>query len=115
MDNKPLLDATARLAFCAYLHDLGKFAERARLEVRQGDLDTHVQLYCRRQEKGGRSGTATSMPPTRPWLGTWIEAAFPELVGPDVTPFAAWGDRDVDDSMVNAAAATTSRTPISSG
>ncbi|MBP9602548.1 MAG: hypothetical protein KBE53_00480, partial [Chromatiaceae bacterium] len=54
MDTKPLLDATARLAFCAYLHDLGKFAERARLEVRQGDLDTHVQLYSRRQEKGGR-------------------------------------------------------------
>lgn len=30
MDKQPLLDATTRLAFCAYLHDLGKFAERDR-------------------------------------------------------------------------------------
>ncbi len=104
MDNQPLLDATARLAFCAYLHDLGKFAERARLEVRQMDLNTHVQLYGRRQETGGRVWYSHIHAAYTALAWDGIEAAFPELVGPDVTPFAAWGDRDVDDSMVNAAA-----------
>lgn len=104
MDNQPLLDATTRLAFCAYLHDLGKFAERARLEVRPSDRDTHIQLYCRRQETGGRIWYSHIHAAYTALAWDRIEAAFPELVGPDVTPFAAWGDRDVDDSMVNAAA-----------
>ncbi len=104
MDNKPLLDATARLAFCAYLHDLGKFAERARLEAPSSALDVHVQLYCRRQETGGRIWYSHKHAAYTALAWDQIEAAFPELVGPDVTPFAAWGDRDVDDSMVNAAA-----------
>ena len=104
MDPHPLLDATSRLAFCAYLHDLGKFAERARLEVPQDSLDTHVQLYCRRQETGGRTWYSHKHAAYTALAWDRIEAAFPELLGPAVTPFAAWGDRDVDDSMVNAAA-----------
>ena len=38
--------ATAKVAFAAYLHDLGKFAERARLEVPDETLQTHIQMYC---------------------------------------------------------------------
>jgi CRISPR-associated protein Csm1 len=104
MDNSSLLNATARLAFCAYLHDLGKFAERARLEVGKDDLDTHTQLYCRRQETGGRIWYSHIHAAYTALAWDRIEAACPELVGPEVAPFAAWGDRDVDDSMVNAAA-----------
>ncbi|WP_373510292.1 type III-A CRISPR-associated protein Cas10/Csm1 [Thiocapsa sp.] len=32
-----------------------------------------------------------------------IERRFPELIGDDVSPFAAWGATDVDNSIVNAA------------
>jgi len=54
MDKKQLQEATCRIAFSAYLHDLGKFAERARLDVNRQRLDDHVQMYCRRQQSGGR-------------------------------------------------------------
>ena len=104
MDPHPLLDATTRLAFCAYLHDLGKFAERAGLEVPTDRLDTHVQLYGRRQETNGRVWYSHRHAAYTALAWDGLEAAFPELLGPEVTPFAAWGDRDVDDSMVNAAA-----------
>jgi CRISPR-associated protein Csm1 len=82
MDNSSLLNATARLAFCAYLHDLGKFAERARLEVGKDDLDTHTQLYCRRQETGGRIWYSHIHAAYTALAWDRIEAACPELVGP---------------------------------
>ena len=104
MDKQKLLEATSRVAFGAYLHDLGKFAERARLDVGRDRLDTHVQLYCRRNESGGRIWYTHKHAAYTALAWDLIERVFPELVGEDVFPFAAWGETDVDDSIVNAAA-----------
>lgn len=39
-------EAASRMAFAAYMHDLGKLAERARIDVKQSDIDIHKQEYC---------------------------------------------------------------------
>ena len=39
-----LLDASTRVALAAYLHDLGKLAERAGID-HEGRLDAHKTLY----------------------------------------------------------------------
>lgn len=39
-----LLFASCRIAFAALVHDLGKFAERAKLPISQDALDSHK--YC---------------------------------------------------------------------
>lgn len=104
MKNDELLAASCRIAFGALLHDIGKFAERAGIEIDTDTLDTHLQLYARRQEAGGRQWythrhaayTALAIDRLEPWL--------PRLVGTDMTPFAAWKDPDADDSLINAAA-----------
>ena len=103
----PKLDASCRMALAAYLHDLGKFAERARIaeaETKDEDgnrrIDLHKQLYC--PQFDGRythvhaAYTAIGIDLLEPWL--------PELVGTEVTPFVAWKDPETDDSLINAAA-----------
>lgn len=55
MPEEQRLLASSRMALAAYLHDLGKFAERAHLPVSGEALDTHKQLYCPRQENAGRT------------------------------------------------------------
>lgn len=103
-----LLDASCRVAISALLHDLGKFAERARIPEAEhlGDvhgntrLDLNKPLYC--PEFNGRhthihaAYTAIAM--------DLLEQHFPELVGDDMEPFAPWRDKNADDSMINAAA-----------
>ncbi|WP_274571303.1 type III-A CRISPR-associated protein Cas10/Csm1 [Neisseria leonii] len=99
-----MLNATARVAFAAYLHDLGKFAERARLEVPEDKLQTHVQLYCSREGKPGRQYTHKHAAYTAlAWdvLGQQI----PDLVHGNMYPFAdraAGGDQT--DSLLNVSA-----------
>lgn len=41
-----LLDASSRIALSAFLHDLGKLAERAGIEISRETLDNNQQLYC---------------------------------------------------------------------
>ncbi len=102
-----LLEQSCRVALAALLHDLGKFAERARIpEADQRDseglsqLDRNVPLYC--PSFNGRhthihaAYTAIAM--------DLLEQHFPELVGEDMTPFAPWGQKNADDSIINAAA-----------
>ena len=101
MKTRKLLDASCRVALTAYQHDLGKFAERARLNTDPERLFIHEQLYCPRREAGGRYTHKHAAYTALAW--DLIERRFPELVGEDVFPFAAWGETDVDDSMVNAA------------
>ena len=104
MTHDELLAASCRMALGALLHDVGKFAERAGIDIDAETLATHLQLYARRQEAGGRQWythrhaayTALAIDRLEPWL--------PRLVGSDMTPFAAWKDRDADDSLINAAA-----------
>lgn len=103
MDESKLLDATCRVAFAAYQHDLGKFAERARLPVDEGKREHHEQMYCPRREEGGRVWHTHKHAAYTVLAWDLIERAFPELVGEDVAPFVAWGDTDVDDSIINAA------------
>ncbi|MEA3274998.1 MAG: type III-A CRISPR-associated protein Cas10/Csm1 [Pseudomonadota bacterium] len=103
MDTNQLHDPTCRVALAAYLHDLGKFAERARLSFDKEALSVHTQLYCRRNEVGGRVWYSHKHAAYTALAWDVLEKAFPELLGDEITPFASWSDRDVDDSIVNAA------------
>src|SRR5206468_1670018 len=97
MYDKKLLDASCRMALAALLHDLGKFAERARIEDAdekdsKGNTrrDINIQLYCPHFDlrpthiHAAYSGIALDL----------LERHFPELVGQDMTPFAPWKDRN---------------------
>jgi len=104
-----LMDASSRVALAAYLHDLGKFAERGRLFANHPDLDAHLLLYCPYHEEGRwfshrhAAHTALALDALQPHL--------PDLVAGDVAPFvgrrAAGQDASVNvtDSLVNASAA----------
>jgi len=95
-----LLDASSRLATAAMLHDLGKLAERARLPFDKQDIELHKQLYCPHFDNHPThihaAYTALAI--------SAIEKELPMLVGQDMFPFKSFGDRDADDSIVNAAA-----------
>ncbi|MEO6319408.1 MAG: hypothetical protein ABIR56_01930, partial [Polaromonas sp.] len=58
MNTQALLAASSRVALAAYLHDLGKFAERAGFEAPKSDLDAHITQYCpfRTTDAGGKNG-----------------------------------------------------------
>ncbi len=102
-----LLNAGCRVAIAALLHDLGKFAERARIpEADEKDADgnsrrdLNVQVYCpefqgrRTHVHAGYTAIAFDL----------LEQRFPGLVGEDMTPFAPWRQRNADDSIISAAA-----------
>ncbi len=104
---KPRLLASSRVALAALLHDLGKFAERARIpEAQQKDADGNTRQAVNEQftcpEWNGRrthihaAYTAIAM--------DLLEKHLPELVAEDMTPFASWRGKDADDSLINAAA-----------
>lgn len=105
--DKSLIDASCRVALAAFLHDLGKFAERARIpEAKEKDADGNTRQavnegqYC--PEFNGRrthihaAYTAIAF--------DLIERHLPEVVGDDMTPFALWREKNADDSIINAAA-----------
>jgi CRISPR-associated protein Csm1 len=105
--SKQKLSASCRVALAAFLHDLGKFAERARIpEAREKDADGNTrqainELLACPEWKGRR----THIHAAYTAIGLDIlEAHLPELVGDDMTPFAPWRERNADDSLVNAAA-----------
>lgn len=107
--NTALLAASSRMALAAYLHDLGKFAERAGLEVPKSALDAHIQLYCpfRRTDAAGNHGYHTHKHAAYTGLAfDMIEQSAPDLVKGDMTPFAGRAaDAEITDSLINAAAA----------
>ncbi len=106
MTIKPLLEQSSRIALAAFLHDLGKFAERAKIPVNQETLDANKQLYCPHRKKytddrgwfshvhAAYTGLAMDL----------IEDYMPELTGADFTPFGSWKTKEADDSFINAAA-----------
>ncbi|WP_312266873.1 type III-A CRISPR-associated protein Cas10/Csm1 [Neisseria sp.] len=102
-----MLNATAKVAFAAYLHDLGKFAERARLDVPDDKLQTHVQLYCPRLFVDGKPSQQYTHKHAAYTALAWdvLEKHVPDLVCGDMYPFA---DRaqgaDKTDSLLNASA-----------
>lgn len=95
------------MALAALLHDLGKFAERARIaRAQEKDADGNTlqalneSLYCPVNREGRRTHihaayTAIALDLLEGWL--------PELTGEDMTPFAPWKERNADDSIINAA------------
>ncbi len=107
MHDAQLLNASCRVALAALLHDLGKFAERARIsEAEQKDADgislrnVNVQLVCPHF-----NGRPTHIHAAYTAIAIdLIERYFPDLVGDDMTPFAPWKDKNADDSLINAAA-----------
>ncbi len=104
MKSDSMLVASCRVALAAYLHDLGKFSERAAMAVDKGKLEDHLMLYARQNQKGGRRWYSHRHSAYTALAWDIIEKKFPKLVGDDVTPFGSWGDVGVDDSVINAAA-----------
>ncbi|CAK0766160.1 CRISPR-associated protein Csm1 [Gammaproteobacteria bacterium] len=98
---------SCRVALAALLHDLGKFAERARLpEAQAKDAEGNTRqavnegLYCPAWD-----GRRTHIHAAYTAIGMdLLEAHLPELVGADMMPFAPWQDKNADDSIINAAA-----------
>lgn len=90
------------MALAAMLHDIGKFAERAAIDVDKNTLDSNKQLYSRFQQTGGYfthihaayTGIAIDL----------IEPHLPQLRGEQIPPFASWKSENTDDSLINAAA-----------
>lgn len=111
MTNHNPLDASCRLALAAYLHDLGKFAERARIpqaDVKDAEGNTlaerEKQQYC-----PNFKGRYTHVHAAYTAIGIDLlerihKNHLPDLVGMDMAPFAPRKDRGADDSLINAAA-----------
>lgn len=105
--NTKRLEASTRVALAAYLHDLGKFAERARIaEAQEKDAagvtraEREKQLNC-----PSFNGRPTHVHAAYTAIGfDLLEEHLPELVGAAMDPFAPWGERNADDSIINAAA-----------
>ncbi len=50
MTNEEMLNASCRVALAGFLHDIGKFAERAKLPIDQKKIDINQQMYCPQRE-----------------------------------------------------------------
>lgn len=111
MPTHPSLDATTRVALAAYLHDLGKLAERAGAFAGDPRLEANLQLYCPYHEQGRwfshRHAAHTAL------AIDLLEPHLPDLLQREPSPFAARrradaqqaAETDPTDSLINAAAA----------
>jgi CRISPR-associated protein Csm1 len=104
-----LLDPSSRVALAAYLHDLGKFAERAGAFSKHPDLDAHLQAYCPFHEAGGwfshrhAAHTALAYDAIERWLPDALRGDTAPFVGRTMAGSA--GTQVATDSLVNAASA----------
>lgn len=105
MTNQPLLDASCRVALAGFLHDIGKFAERAKLPIDQKEIDINQQMYCPQREKYGRKFYTHKHAAYTGMAIDILEKHAPKLVGENLYPFGSWKTREVVDSLINAAAA----------
>jgi CRISPR-associated protein Csm1 len=94
------IDASSRVALAAMLHDLGKFAERARLDCDKAQLDTYKQLDC--PHWNGRPSHVHAAYTSVGFAA--IEAYLPSRQHLMSEPFASADQPDADDSLINAAA-----------
>lgn len=107
MADQNLLQQSSRVAFAGLIHDIGKFAERARIPVEDKTLENNKQMYCRRNKKGQSSQDFYYSHIHAAYTGIaidLIEPHLPKLTGFDMSPFAGWKDQNMDDSLINAAA-----------
>ncbi|MDO8252374.1 MAG: type III-A CRISPR-associated protein Cas10/Csm1 [Rhodoferax sp.] len=113
MREPDLLTASCRVALAAYLHDLGKFAERARIDVSKDALDAHKTQYCpfHTTDKGGKNGYHSHIHAAYTGLAfDVVEQTAPDLIKGDMHPFINREQLQSDparttDSLINAAAA----------
>lgn len=108
MSEQQILTSSCRIALAAFLHDLGKFAERARIDEASNQeadgnrwADLNKQLYCPQPKSGQYTHVHAAYTAIALDL---LERHMPDLVGDDMTPFKPWKDRNTDDSLINAAA-----------
>lgn len=106
MSMSSLLEQSSRIALAAFLHDLGKFAERARIPVNSQTLEDNKQLYCPHPKAfTDAKGYFTHVHAAYTGLAMdLIEDYLPDLTGTDFAPFGSWKTKDADDSFINAAA-----------
>lgn len=98
------LDATSRVAVSAYLHDLGKLAERAGID-HGGRLDAHKNLYCPWRDEGGYHTHIHAAYTGIAWDALEATGCFPDF-RQNCEPFrVADQGGNLPDSTVNAAAA----------
>ena len=102
---------SCRVALAAYLHDLGKFAERAGAFEKDPRLDAHLTLYCPMREEGERQWFTHRHAAHTALAFDLIEKHLPDLLGGDPSPFVGRvraedsADIEATDSLINAAAA----------
>jgi len=107
MSMSSLLEQSSRIALAAFLHDLGKFAERARISNNQEVIEANKHLYCPRQKKYTDDKNVRFTHVHAAYTGLamdLIEDYLPDLTGKDFAPFGSWKTKDADDSFINAAA-----------
>ena len=95
-----LSEASTRIALAAFLHDIGKLAERARIEVNREQLEIWKQLDCPHWD--GRPTHIHAAYTTAGFAA--IEAHLPTRSLLMAQPFGERGETDADDSLINAAA-----------
>ncbi|MGZ8094756.1 MAG: type III-A CRISPR-associated protein Cas10/Csm1 [Methylosarcina sp.] len=103
----PLLEQSSRIALAAFLHDLGKFAERAKISSDRAMIEANKHLYCPRQKKYIDDKNVRFSHVHAAFTGLamdLIEDSMPDLTGADFAPFGSWKTKEADDSFVNAAA-----------
>ena len=113
MTIQTLLAASCRVALAAFLHDLGKFAERARVAVSPDALATHKTQYCpfHTTDPGGKKGYHSHVHAAYTGLTfDVVEQTAPDLIQGDMYPFVNRDQLQNDptqstDSLINAAAA----------
>jgi len=102
-----MLDATTRIAIAAFLHDLGKLAERAKIEGSINDIDGNKNTYCPKapREKGEYHTHVHAAYTGLAWDQLEATGHFP-LLKKNCAPFKeAEADGNFPDSVVNGAAA----------
>ncbi len=105
MNTDQLLQASSRVAIAGFLHDIGKFAERAQLPIEQKEIDINQQLYCPKREDSGHLFYTHKHAAYTGMAVDILERHAPKLIGEDVYPFGSWKTANVVDSIINAAAA----------
>lgn len=113
LQGKARRDASARVAFAALLHDLGKFTERGRVGADDPRLGVHRQIYCPQPAGSGAKGyfthahaafTALAFDRLEEHLPSLIEHVFPFQRRRRAGGTSGTDGGEPDDSMVNAAA-----------
>jgi CRISPR-associated protein Csm1 len=103
--NMNLMDASCRVALAAFLHDLGKFAQRADIETDKATLEVHKQLYCPQHGLPGQQWWSHYHAAYTALAFDVIERHAPDLIKGDMHPFASrQAGEEITDSLLNAAA-----------